>query len=84
MRALVRFPACYRATLWLLDQPFRCLTHDLHREGMRVHFAGEMPRAATIGRVGSVCLDANELEGVEMRCEVRHLTGRDVGLRFLL
>ena len=82
MRALPRFPACYRATLRFVDRSFRCLTHDLHREGIRLHFAGDMPRAATVGAVGIVRLDAYEFEDVELQCEVRHTTGRDIGLRF--
>ena len=83
MRTLPRYPVCYRATLWLDDRQFTCLTHDLHGAGLRLHFAQALPAHAAIGALGRVALEARVLDGIELECEVRHVTGRDIGLRFV-
>lgn len=83
MRALPRLAACYRATLWFAERPFPCLTHDLHGAGACLHFALDLPRAARVGGCGRLALDLRAFAGVEFECEVRHVTGRDVGLRFV-
>lgn len=84
LRSSVRFLVCYEAELHAGGVSVRCFTHDLHEDGVRVHLTGPMPPAVRPGTQARVAIDMDGAGPVEFDCEVRHVTGRDVGLQFVV
>jgi hypothetical protein len=84
MRSSVRYLVCYEAELHVGGSSLRCFTHDLHEDGVRVHVTRPLPQAARAGARARVAIDVDGAGPVEFECEVRHVTGRDIGLQFVL